>query len=245
MTLNYNYVRVSINRIQSTSLISSFINTFLSIQTVDIADLRQNYTKGSFSVSDLLDCRFDQFEKWFLESQKAQFEEPIAMCLATTNKKNLPNTRVVLLKGFSKKGMIFYTNYKSKKAMDLDENPYAAINFLWLPLQRQVNLKGRVERVSKAESLKYFQSRPLSSQIGAWVSPQSQVITSRTLLDDKLEELKLRFSDGKVPLPSNWGGYRIVPESFEFWQGRPSRLHDRFIYRLHISGSWTAERLAP
>ncbi|TVP75286.1 MAG: pyridoxamine 5'-phosphate oxidase, partial [Puniceicoccaceae bacterium] len=124
-------------------------------------------------------------------------------------------------------------------------NPQAAANFLWLPLQRQVNVVGRVERITKAESLKYFLSRPFGSQLGAWVSPQSQVITSRSILEVKLDQMKRKFAEGKVPLPDHWGGYRIVPESFEFWQGRPNRLHDRFIYRLSAAGGWAAERLAP
>ena len=124
-------------------------------------------------------------------------------------------------------------------------NPQVAANFLWLPLQRQVNVKGCVERISKTESLKYFLSRPFSSQLGAWASPQSKVITSRSILEAKLDQMKRKFTEGKVPLPDNWGGYRIVPESFEFWQGRSNRLHDRFIYRLDVSGQWLTERLAP
>lgn len=212
---------------------------------MNLADLRQNYTKGSFSESDLLDSPFEQFEKWFREAEKAELEEPNAMCLATADVNNCPCTRVVLLKDFSEKGLTFYTNYESRKAADLRANPQAAANFLWLPLQRQVNVIGRVERISKAESLKYFLSRPFSNQLGAWVSPQSQVITSRSILEAKLDQMKRKFADGKVPLPDDWGGYRIVPTSFEFWQGRPSRLHDRFIYHRDDSGSWLAERLAP
>ena len=212
---------------------------------MDLSDLRQSYTKGSFSESDLLACPFAQFEKWFLEAGNCDLEEPNAMCLATADPKGVPSTRIVLLKDFSEKGLTFYTNYESRKARQLESNPQAAANFLWMPLQRQVNVIGRVERISKAESLKYFQSRPLGSQLGAWTSPQSEVISSRSILEAKLDQLKRRFADSKVPLPDNWGGYRIVPESFEFWQGRPNRLHDRFIYRLSAEGQWTAERLAP
>ena len=167
------------------------------------------------------------------------------MCLATADPEGVPSTRIVLLKDFSEKGLTFFTNYESRKARQLESNPQAAVNFLWMPLQRQVNVIGRVERIPKAESLEYFLSRPLGSQLGAWTSPQSEVISSRSILEAKLDQLKRRFADGKVPLPDNWGGYRIVPDSFEFWQGRPNRLHDRFIYRLSVEGQWTAERLAP
>ncbi|MGZ0656306.1 pyridoxamine 5'-phosphate oxidase [Coraliomargarita sp. W4R53] len=212
---------------------------------MDLSDLRQSYTKGSFSESDLLDSPFEQFEKWFREAEKCDLVEPNAMCLATADANGLPSTRVVLLKDFSSKGLTFYTNYQSRKAAQLEANPQAAANFLWLPLQRQVNVIGRVERVSKAESLKYFLSRPFGSQLGAWASPQSQVITSRSILEMKLDQMKRKFAEGKVPLPDHWGGYRIVPESFEFWQGRTSRLHDRFIYQRDEAGQWRAERLAP
>ncbi len=220
-------------------------NEQLTTTSMDLSDLRQSYTKGSFSESDLLGSPFAQFEKWFREAEKSEVDEPNAMCLATADASGQPSTRVVLLKDFSDKGLTFYTNYESRKAAQLEVNPHAAANFLWLPLQRQVNVIGRVERVSKAESLKYFLSRPFSSQLGAWASPQSQVITSRSILEAKLDQMKRKFVEGKVPLPDNWGGYRIVPESFEFWQGRTSRLHDRFIYRRDASGAWAAERLAP
>ncbi|MGB0344014.1 MAG: pyridoxine/pyridoxamine 5'-phosphate oxidase [Coraliomargarita sp.] len=196
---------------------------------MDLSELRQSYTKGRFSESDLLESPFAQFEKWFREAESAQLEEPNAMCLATATPEGQPSTRIVLLKDFSEKGLVFYTNYESRKAGDLEANPRAAANFLWLPLQRQVNVTGRVERITKAESLKYFLSRPLGSRLGAWTSPQR----------------KRKFSEGKVPLPDDWGGYRIVPESFEFWQGRPSRLHDRFRFQRDDSGAWETVRLAP
>lgn len=212
---------------------------------MDLSELRQSYTKHSFSKADLLDCPFEQFKKWFSEAQEVQIEEPNAMCLASASPDGQPSTRVVLLKGLSEGGLIFYTNYESRKAAELDANPKAAANFLWLPLQRQVNVTGRVERISKAESLKYFLSRPLGSQLGAWTSPQSKVITSRQVLETKLEQMKRKFGDGKIPLPDNWGGYRLIPETFEFWQGRPNRLHDRFCFRQDESGAWIAERLAP
>jgi pyridoxamine 5'-phosphate oxidase len=212
---------------------------------MDLSELRQSYTKGRFSESDLLESPFAQFEKWFREAESAQLEEPNAMCLATATPEGQPSTRIVLLKDFSERGLVFYTNYESRKSAEMEANPKAGANFLWLPLQRQVNVVGSVERISTAESLKYFLSRPLGSRLGAWTSPQSQVITSRQILEEKLEQMKRKFVEGEIPLPDNWGGYRLVPESFEFWQGRPSRLHDRFRFQLTASGVWEIVRLAP
>ncbi len=210
-----------------------------------LSDLRQSYSKGSFSEEDLLPTPFEQFEQWFQQALDSQLEEPNAMCLATVASDGQPSTRIVLLKGFSEQGLVFYTNYESRKARELEATGKVAANFLWLPLQRQVNVTGHVERVSKAKSLKYFLSRPFGSQLGAWSSPQSKVITSRSVLEMKLDQMKRKFAEGKVPLPDHWGGYRIIPDSFEFWQGRPNRLHDRFVYRRGDDGSWQAERLAP
>lgn len=212
---------------------------------MDLSDLRQSYTKDSFSEADLLGSPFAQFEKWFQQAVDSKLEEPNAMCLASADSSGRPSTRVVLLKDFSENGLVFFTNYESRKAGELDANSFAAANFLWLPLQRQVNVTGRVERISKGESLEYFRTRPIGSQLGAWTSPQSRVIPSRSVLEAKLDQLKRKFSEGEVPLPENWGGYRIIPDSFEFWQGRPNRLHDRFMFRRAEGKSWLSERLAP
>lgn len=210
-----------------------------------ISELRADYTKQALRAADLAADPFAQFEQWFAQAEKCEVNEPNAMCLATVGADGQPSTRVVLLKGFSKKGLVFYTNYESRKAVEMEANPRVSANFLWLPLQRQVNVTGRVERVSKVEALKYFISRPLASRLGAWSSPQSKVITSRQILEAKLDQMKRKFADGEVPLPDNWGGYRIVPETFEFWQGGGARLHDRFMYQLDDAGQWAPARLAP
>lgn len=210
-----------------------------------ISDLRADYTKAALRAADLAADPFAQFEQWFRQAEECEVQEPNAMCLASVAANGQPSTRVVLLKGFSKKGLVFYTNYESRKAIELESNSRVSVNFLWLPLQRQVNITGRVERVSKVEALQYFVSRPFASRLGAWSSPQSQVITSRQILEAKLDQMKRKFADGEVPLPDHWGGYRIVPETFEFWQGGGGRLHDRFMYRLDDADQWASARLAP
>ncbi|MFP4166296.1 MAG: pyridoxamine 5'-phosphate oxidase [Opitutales bacterium] len=212
---------------------------------MDLSERRQEYTEGGLREHDLAADPFVQFEQWFRQAEEMEVQEPNAMCLATVGSDGQPSTRIVLLKDFSKKGLTFFTSHESRKAREIDKRPQVAANFLWLPLQRQVNLTGRAERISKAQALKYFLSRPFGSRLGAWASPQSQVITSRQVLETKLEQMRRKFSDGEVPLPDHWGGYRIVPDSFEFWQGRPNRLHDRFLYRLDEAGNWITERLAP
>ena len=210
-----------------------------------LEELRIDYTKDVLEAADMAADPFDQFEHWFQQDEAHKVDEPNAMCLATVGTDGQPSTRIVLLKGFSKKGLVFYTNYKSRKAQEIEANPKVSANFLWLPLQRQVNVTGSVERISKIESLKYFVSRPLASRLGAWTSPQSKIITSRQILEAKFEQMKLKFANGEVPLPDNWGGYRIVPERFEFWQGRSGRLHDRFQYRRNEDSQWGIVRLAP
>ncbi|NUQ82542.1 MAG: pyridoxamine 5'-phosphate oxidase [Bacteroidetes bacterium] len=209
-----------------------------------LAALRQSYTKADLSESSIRPDPTDQFDDWFQQALSAGIPEPNAMTLATATADGFPSARIVLLKSFDRKGYVFYTNYTSRKAEELAGNPRAALLFFWPELERQVRIEGRVEKVTTAESVKYFLSRPYGSQIGAWVSPQSSVITTRSLLEQKWDDMKRKFQEGKVPLPDFWGGYRVIPSSVEFWQGRPNRLHDRLRFR-QSDGQWFLERLAP
>ena len=211
---------------------------------MDLSDLRISYTKDSFSESDLLESPFDQFEKWFSEALKSKVDEPNAMSLATISPDGNPRTRIVLVKDFSKDGLIFYTNYESAKAKGMEVNKAVSVNFVWHPLQRQINIQGFTEKVDRKVSELYFHSRPRGSQLGALVSPQSKVIASRKVLEDRLAELDAQYKNEPIPLPENWGGIRIVPTRFEFWQGRDNRLHDRFEYILK-NDQWSTQRLAP
>ena len=211
---------------------------------MDLSDLRISYTKDSFSESDLSESPFDQFEKWFSEALKSKVDEPNAMSLATISPDGNPRTRIVLVKDFSKDGLIFYTNYESAKAKGMEVNKAVSVNFVWHPLQRQINIQGFTEKVDRKVSELYFHSRPRGSQLGALVSPQSKVIASRKVLEDRLAELEAQYKNEPIPLPENWGGIRIVPTRFEFWQGRDNRLHDRFEYILK-NDQWSTQRLAP
>ena len=207
--------------------------------------MRRQYASRSLDLADLHADPFSQFDLWMREAIETELLEPNAMALATVSATGAPSVRTVLLKGFDARGLVFYTNYTSAKARDLAANTQVACLFQWLPLERQVSVRGRAEKISTAESLKYFLSRPHESQIGAWASQQSQVITTRALLEEKFAEMKNKFQAGQVPLPVFWGGYRVVPQTFEFWQGRPSRLHDRFVYRQEAAQSWQINRLMP
>lgn len=209
-----------------------------------LAALRQSYTKADLTEATIRPDPTDQFDDWFQQALAAGVPEPNAMTLATATADGFPSARIVLLKSFDRKGYVFYTNYTSRKAEELAGNPRAALLFFWPELERQVRIEGRVEKVTTAESVKYFLSRPYGSQIGAWVSPQSSVITTRSLLEQKWDDMKRKFQEGKVPLPDFWGGYRVIPSSVEFWQGRPNRLHDRLRFR-QSDGQWILERLAP
>ena len=212
---------------------------------MDIADLRQEYTQMGLSYEDLDPDPFQQFEHWFQQACSANLPDPNAMSLATASSSGAPSLRTVLLKYFDREGLVFFTNYESRKATQITENPQVALLFLWISLERQVIIEGTAAKISLAESLKYFATRPRGNQIGAWCSHQSSVISSRKLLEMKFEEIKQRFQHGEVPIPAFWGGYRVVPHRFEFWQGRTNRLHDRFLYRRQADCSWEIQRLAP
>jgi len=212
---------------------------------ISVADLRKDYKRSGLERADADPNPFKQFRKWFDQAREAQLPEPNAMTLATATAVGNPSARMVLLKDFDERGFVFYSNYESHKAQQLQENPWASLVFWWAELERQVRIEGRVEKVSDEESDTYFHSRPLLSQLGAWASHQSQVIDSREVLEQRLEELKVKFENQEIPRPQHWGGYRVIPSGIEFWQGRPSRLHDRLFYQLCDDGSWVIERLSP
>lgn len=211
---------------------------------MDLADLRENYTKGCLAKEDLHPDALEQFRRWLDEARRApDLPEPNAMILATVDATGQPSARAVLLKGLDARGFIFYTNYESRKARELTVNPKAALVFNWLALERQVRVEGVVSRLPRAESEAYHRSRPHGSQLGEWVSPQSQVIENRAVLEARLSEFEAKFPE-TVPLPDFWGGLIVAPHAIEFWQGRPNRLHDRFRYEKQSEG-WRLERLAP
>ncbi len=206
--------------------------------------LRIDYGRAALNETDVLAEPIDQFARWFADAEAAGIPEYNAMTLATADASGMPSARVVLLKEHGKDGFTFYTNYASRKGADLAANPRAALCFYWQPLERQIRIEGGVEAVSRAESETYFHSRPVEAQIGAWASHQSQMIPSRATIEQRRAELAARFGAGPVPLPDFWGGYRVIPRTIEFWQGRPSRLHDRLLYTRR-GGAWTLQRLSP
>ncbi|MBD2188255.1 pyridoxamine 5'-phosphate oxidase [Pseudanabaena mucicola] len=212
---------------------------------MDIHALRKDYKPSELRRKDLQDDPFKQFEIWFQQACEAEILEPNAMTLATVSATGQPFMRTVLLKYFDNRGFVFFTNYESRKAQQIGNNSQVSMLFTWLPLQRQVHITGNAEKVTTAESWQYFTSRPRGSQLGAWTSQQSSIISSRQLLLMQFEQIKNKFLDGEIPLPDFWGGYRIMPNSFEFWQGCTNRLHDRFLYTTQADQSWQIQRLAP
>ncbi|NOY00699.1 MAG: pyridoxamine 5'-phosphate oxidase [Verrucomicrobia bacterium] len=212
---------------------------------MDLSDMRLDYSEGELRRSSLKDNAFEQFSSWFEQACASEVHEPNAFSLATVSEDGQPSLRTVLLKYFDGDGLVFFTNYESHKAMEIEGNDKVSMLFPWLTMQRQVIVKGRASKVSAAESLKYFLKRPKDSQLGAWISRQSSVISSRSVLEGKLAEIKARFSKGDISLPPFWGGFRIEPQSFEFWQGGESRIHDRFLYTRGDESDWNIERLSP
>jgi pyridoxamine 5'-phosphate oxidase len=211
---------------------------------MDLAEFRKEYSNRGLHRKELNPDPVAQFSAWFMQATELAVHEPNAMTLATVDASGMPWQRTVLLKYYDQNGFVFFTNYGSHKAKQIAQNPLVSLLLPWCTLERQVIIQGRAEKISTAESLRYFATRPRESQLGAWVSNQSEVITSRKFLLQKLAEIREKFHQGEIPLPSFWGGYRVVPEAIEFWQGGPARLHDRFLYRK-LDGQWKIERLAP
>jgi pyridoxamine 5'-phosphate oxidase len=212
---------------------------------MDIKDLRISYSKAALLESEVHADPIRQFAVWLEQALQAERPEPNAMTLATVGRDGVPAARTVLLKGFDERGFCFYTNYESRKAAELAGHPHAAILFYWPNLERQVRISGTVQRLTDTENDAYFAARPRGHQLGAWASPQSTRVTGREELENAVRAAAARFGEGAIPRPPNWGGYRVIPASIEFWQGRPDRLHDRLLYQQRGSGEWSLERLAP
>ncbi len=206
--------------------------------------MRQEYTRQSLDISDVSPDPIQQFNQWFEEAKNAQLPEPNAMHLATASVDGRPSGRIVLLKGIENRQFLFYTNYQSQKGQQIAENPQAALTFFWGELERQVRIEGSIAKVDESTSTEYFHSRPRGSQIGAWVSPQSQAIENREVLSNRETQFTKQYAEQEVPKPQHWGGYAVTPHLVEFWQGRPSRLHDRILYQLERD-RWKIHRLAP
>jgi pyridoxamine 5'-phosphate oxidase len=220
------------------------ILTFLPVKNIE--NLRKPYHLGSLNSEDLTPDPLDLFRRWWHEAIESEIVEANAMTLATVNQKGHPSARIVLLKGLHQDGFEFFTNYQSHKSKDMEDNPHVALLFFWKELERQVRIEGLVEKVSKDRSEQYFQSRPRGSQVGAWSSPQTKVIPDRSVIEDNIRSTVKKFEGlDPLPLPDHWGGYLVKPNLYEFWQGRPDRLHDRFRYSSQHNGLWATDRLAP
>ena len=215
------------------------------VPAMTLADLRTEYSLTGLSEKDIARDPFRQFEKWFQEAEAAKIHEPNAAVLATASRDGRPSARMVLLKGIDGRGFVFYTNYESRKGRELDANPRAAYLFPWIALERQVIIEGAVTKIAREESEAYFHSRPRASQLAAWASAQSSIMSGREALEESMKAMERKYSGAEAPLPPNWGGFRIAPDLVEFWQGRRSRLHDRLRYRREGNGAWVVERLAP
>lgn len=209
-----------------------------------LQQLREDYSKSALDESEILEDPVQQFEKWMEEALKSEVPEPNAMTLSTVDMQQKPHSRVVLLKGIEDGNFIFFTNYASQKGEEMEENPNVALCFLWLELERQVRIEGEAEKLPGEQSLAYFKERPYKSQLGALASNQSAVVPNRAFLEERFKELEGKYAEGEVPKPETWGGYKVKPEVFEFWQGRRSRLHDRIKYEK-VGNKWDIKRLSP
>ncbi len=213
---------------------------------MDIADIRRQYGTDQLTFEQLAEHPMDQFQHWLKQAIDSKLStDPTAMCVATVDEQGMPSQRIVLLKQYDQQGFVFYTNLESNKAQQIKSNNQVSLHFAWLGLERQVIVRGTAEKLSIAQATQYFLSRPQDSQLAAWASRQSKPIAARKLLEQAFSQMKNKFSEGKIPLPSFWGGYRIKPSSVEFWQGRDNRLHDRFLYKQDERENWNIERLQP
>ncbi len=217
----------------------------METQPPDPNRLRNDYAAHGLRRADLHPDPIKQFGAWFAAALAAEIPDINAMTLSTATPDGKPSARIVLLKGFDERGIVFFTNYASEKGRQIESNPHVALVLYWMQLERQIRINGTVEKTSREDSAAYFHSRPIGSQLGAWVSHQSEVIDARRILDSRLVEMTERFEGGEIPLPPHWGGYRVKPDKIEFWQCRPNRLHDRFRYSLQADGAWQIDRLAP
>jgi pyridoxamine 5'-phosphate oxidase len=212
---------------------------------MNLADRRREYARAELDEASVADDPFEQFRRWFAEAEEAELPEPHAMTLATADAEGRPSARIVLLKGLDGDSFVFYTSYRSRKGRELAENPHAALVFYWEALERQVRITGRVERLDEASSWAYFRTRPIGSRIGAWASHQSAMLAEREILERRVAELTREFEGKEIPLAPEWGGYRVMPDEVEFWQGRPSRLHDRIRFLRSGAATWERARLSP